>query len=61
LTAIDDHPGELKLRQHKGKWHLAISAPGLFSGDAESTSKACLEAVAEAVAAVRRDFPAVTA
>jgi hypothetical protein len=61
LTAIDDFPRDLALSKCRGKWVLEIDAPGLFSGNAESTSRACVEAVAEACAAVRRDFPAVTA
>jgi hypothetical protein len=57
MSALTDHPRELSLSQRRGKWVLAIHDHPRLSGEAESSSRALVEALAEAYAALRREDP----
>jgi hypothetical protein len=54
MSAITDYPRELSLGQRRGKWVLSIHGPDV-SGEAASSSREVVEAIAEAYAAMRRD------
>ena len=57
MTALEDFPRELTLTERPGRlarWVLSIHAPDL-SGEISSSSKATVEAMAEAYGAMRRD------
>jgi hypothetical protein len=50
MSALESFPRELSLGQRRGEWVLAIHGPGV-SGEAVSSSRAVVEAIAEAYAA----------
>jgi hypothetical protein len=57
MTALTDYPRELSLSYRRGKWVLSVHDHPRLSGEAESSSRAVVEALAEAYAALRREDP----